>query len=187
MPAALLGSLTAAFHFGSAAASNSTDQLKTGGLRFGFVGSPASEVWSQRHDNESANDYSITLSFREAIEVHGHGFKMMTTEDAVLSDYLEFGKVPQLGLTKGCQGGEGSKGFVGSNCMENAKELWESFEKKYKMEDVGHKKFIVEKGSFDFKMVDSKIVEFKNYLKHKHKEMKFEDLIIILRIDEDNL
>ena len=28
--------------------------------------------------------------------------------------------------------------------------------------------------------------DFKNYLKHKHKEMKLEDLIMILRIDEDN-
>ncbi|KAL9270193.1 hypothetical protein AKJ16_DCAP09687 [Drosera capensis] len=40
MAAALLGSLTAAFHLGSAAASNSPDQLKTRGLRFGFVGLP---------------------------------------------------------------------------------------------------------------------------------------------------
>jgi hypothetical protein len=28
--------------------------------------------------------------------------------------------------------------------------------------------------------------EFKNYLKHKHKEMKLEDLIVRLRIEEDN-
>ena len=28
--------------------------------------------------------------------------------------------------------------------------------------------------------------DFKNYLKHKHKEMRLEDLIIRLRIKEDN-
>ena len=28
--------------------------------------------------------------------------------------------------------------------------------------------------------------EFKNYLKHKRKEMKLEDLIVRLRIEEDN-
>ena len=28
--------------------------------------------------------------------------------------------------------------------------------------------------------------DFKNYLKHKHKEMKLEDLIVRLRIEEDN-
>ena len=28
--------------------------------------------------------------------------------------------------------------------------------------------------------------DFKNYLKHKHKELKFEDLIVRLRIEEDN-
>ncbi|KAK3014683.1 hypothetical protein RJ639_009812 [Escallonia herrerae] len=41
--------------------------------------------------------------------------------------------------------------------MVNAKELWESLERKYKTEDAGLKKFVV--GKFlDFKMVDSKIV-----------------------------
>ena len=28
--------------------------------------------------------------------------------------------------------------------------------------------------------------DFKNYLKHKHKELKLEDLIVRLRIEEDN-
>ena len=28
--------------------------------------------------------------------------------------------------------------------------------------------------------------DFKNYLKHKHKEMRLEDLIVRLRIEEDN-
>ncbi|KAK4385744.1 hypothetical protein Sango_2698400 [Sesamum angolense] len=97
-----------------------------------------------------------------------------------------------------------------------ARALWESLEKKYKTEDVGLKKFIVEK-FLDFKMVDSKTVmnhvqefqmilhdlhakemklresfqvaamieklppqwkDFKNYLKHKWKEMGLEDLIV---------
>ncbi|XP_073285202.1 uncharacterized protein [Primulina huaijiensis] len=93
---------------------------------------------------------------------------------------------------------------------KTAKELWESLDRKYKTEDAGAKKFLV--GRFlDFKMVDSKpihaegmtlsesfqvvaIVEklppawndFKNYLKHKRKEMNIEELIVRLRIEEDN-
>lgn len=105
-----------------------------------------------------------------------------------------------------------------------AKELWESLDRKYIIEDAGSKKFVV--GRFlDYKMVDSKTVisqvqelqvilheihaegmvlsetfqvaaiieklppgwkDFKNYLKHKRKEMKIEDLIVRLRIEEDN-
>ncbi|XP_042467073.1 uncharacterized protein LOC122050211 [Zingiber officinale] len=108
--------------------------------------------------------------------------------------------------------------------IETTKFLWESLEKKYKIESVGLKKFIV--GRFlDFKMLDSKNVtsqvqdmqlimhdldaegmqlnesfkvaavieklpplwkDFKNYLKHKQKEMELEDLILRLRIEEDN-
>ncbi|KAL0285290.1 UNVERIFIED_CONTAM: hypothetical protein Sangu_2786800 [Sesamum angustifolium] len=105
-----------------------------------------------------------------------------------------------------------------------ARALWVSLEKKYQTEDVGLKKFIVEK-FLEFKMVDSKMVmnkvqefqmilhdlhaeemklsesfqvaatiekllplwkDFKNYLKHKRKEMGLDDLIVILRIEEDN-
>ncbi|KAK3019442.1 hypothetical protein RJ639_004513 [Escallonia herrerae] len=108
--------------------------------------------------------------------------------------------------------------------MVNAKALWESLERKYKTEDAGSKKFVVDK-FLDFKMVDSKTVisqvqefqlilhdihaemmvfgesfqvaalieklpptwkDFKNYLKHKRKEMTLEDLIVRLRIEEDN-
>ncbi|KAL6140531.1 hypothetical protein ACLB2K_058830 [Fragaria x ananassa] len=73
------------------------------------------------------------------------------------------------------------------------KELWESLEKKYKTEDAGAKKFIV--GRFlDYKMVACAIEklspawkDFKNYLKHKRKEMSMEDLEVKLRIEEDNL
>ncbi|XP_042409963.1 uncharacterized protein LOC121999335 [Zingiber officinale] len=108
--------------------------------------------------------------------------------------------------------------------IETAKSLWESLEKKYKIQSAGLKKFIV--GQFlNFKMVDSKsmtsqvqdlqlilhdldakgmklnesfkvamVIEklppswkvFKNYLKHKKKEMGLEDLILRLRIEEDN-
>ncbi|KAL0298967.1 UNVERIFIED_CONTAM: hypothetical protein Sradi_6556500 [Sesamum radiatum] len=71
-----------------------------------------------------------------------------------------------------------------------ARALWESLKKKYKIEDADLKKFIVEK-FLDFKMVDSKTVpplwkDFKNYLKHKRKGMGLEDLIVRLRVEEDN-
>ncbi|XXG54031.1 hypothetical protein AAC387_Pa03g2009 [Persea americana] len=77
--------------------------------------------------------------------------------------------------------------------LKIAKELWDSLDKKYKTEDAGMKKFVV--GRFlDYKMIDSKAVinqvqelqDFKNYLKHKRKEMKLEDLIVRLMIEEDN-
>ncbi|XP_062104170.1 uncharacterized protein LOC133815331 [Humulus lupulus] len=107
---------------------------------------------------------------------------------------------------------------------KTTKELWESLDHKYKVEDAGAKKFFV--GQFlNFKMVDSinvirqvqdlqliihgiyaegmilsesfqvaAIIEklppawldFKNYLKHKRKEMTVEDLICRLRIKKDN-
>ncbi|GJR08222.1 hypothetical protein Tco_0790874 [Tanacetum coccineum] len=99
-----------------------------------------------------------------------------------------------------------------------AKELWESFEKKYKTEDARTKKHVVAR-FLEFKMVDAKTVmsqvqdlqvvlhiihaegmnlsetfqeaamikklppswvDFKNYLKHKRKEMSVEDLIVRL-------
>ncbi|GKA75991.1 hypothetical protein Tco_0782369 [Tanacetum coccineum] len=71
------------------------------------------------------------------------------------------------------------------------KELWESLERKYKTKDAGTKKFVVAR-FLDYKMADSKNVisqvdaiieklpqswvEFKNYLKHKQKEMSVKDL-----------
>ncbi|KAH0654259.1 hypothetical protein KY285_031717 [Solanum tuberosum] len=108
--------------------------------------------------------------------------------------------------------------------VKTSKELWDALEKKYKIEDVGMKKFIVAK-FLDYKMIDSKTVvtqvqelqviiydllakglivndafqvaaiieklpplwkDFKNYLKHKRKEMTIEDLMVKLRIKEDN-
>ncbi|XP_031378450.1 uncharacterized protein LOC116193838 [Punica granatum] len=92
--------------------------------------------------------------------------------------------------------------------FKTAKELWESLDRKYKPEYAGAKKFLV--GRFlDFKMVDLRTAEgialsesfqmdvvneklspgwkdFKNYLKHKRKEMTMEDLVVKLRIEEDN-
>nr|GEY28168.1 hypothetical protein [Tanacetum cinerariifolium] len=62
-------------------------------------------------------------------------------------------------------------------------------------EDAGTKKFVVAR-FLEYKMVDSKNVvsqlppswvEFKNYLKHKRKEMSVEDLVVRLRIEEDNM
>ena len=107
---------------------------------------------------------------------------------------------------------------------EFAKVLWNTLERKYKIEDAGSKKFMVGK-YLDYKMVDSKLVtiqvdefqiilhgldtegmimnepfkvasiieklppswkDFKNYLKHKKKEMTLEDLSVRLQIEENN-
>ncbi|KAL8088726.1 hypothetical protein AgCh_038491 [Apium graveolens] len=60
-----------------------------------------------------------------------------------------------------------------------------------KPQDAGANKCIVSR-FLDYKMADSKTVlppawkMFKNYLKHKRKEMTMEDLILRLRIEEDN-
>ncbi|XP_049385864.1 uncharacterized protein LOC125849966, partial [Solanum stenotomum] len=87
--------------------------------------------------------------------------------------------------------------------VKTSKELWDALEKKYKKEDVGMKKFIVAK-FLDYKMIDRLVVndvfevaaiieklpplwkDFKNYLKHKRKEMTVEDLMVRLRIEEDD-
>ncbi|KAA0042920.1 pol polyprotein [Cucumis melo var. makuwa] len=81
--------------------------------------------------------------------------------------------------------------------VDSTKNLWTSLEKKYQIEVAGVKKFIV--GKFlDYKMVDSKTVasiieklppswkDFKNYLKHKRKEIKLEELVVRLGIEENN-
>ncbi|PIN24131.1 hypothetical protein CDL12_03152 [Handroanthus impetiginosus] len=87
-------------------------------------------------------------------------------------------------------------------------ERLEKLDKKYRTKDASLKKFVIDK-FLDYKMVDSKSVmsqvqglqiilfamieklplswkDFKNYLKHKRKEMKLEDLIIRLPIEDDN-
>uniref|UniRef100_A0A2N9IC33 CCHC-type domain-containing protein n=1 Tax=Fagus sylvatica TaxID=28930 RepID=A0A2N9IC33_FAGSY len=77
--------------------------------------------------------------------------------------------------------------------IKTARELWDSLDKKYKTEDAGTKKFIegmTLSESFQVATIIEKLPsswkEFKNYLKHKRKEMKLEDLIVRLRIEEDN-
>ncbi|XP_070054039.1 uncharacterized protein [Nicotiana tomentosiformis] len=88
------------------------------------------------------------------------------------------------------------------SAMNTSKELLDALEKKYKTEDTCLKKFVVAK-FLDYKIMDSKTVgiqvqelqlifhdliaeDFKNYFKHKRKEMKLEDLVIRLEIEEDN-
>ncbi|KAF3661878.1 putative glucan endo-1,3-beta-glucosidase A-like [Capsicum annuum] len=98
---------------------------------------------------------------------------------------------------------------------QDIKETVGALERKYKTEDAGIKKFLVAR-FLDFKMIDNKSVvsqvqelqviihdllaevaaiveklpplwkDFKNYLKHKRKEMTIEDFIVRLRIEEDN-
>ncbi|XP_070037026.1 uncharacterized protein [Nicotiana tomentosiformis] len=76
------------------------------------------------------------------------------------------------------------------SAMNTSKELWDALEKKYKTEDTCLKTFVVAK-FLDYKMIDSKNLpsswrDFKNYLKHKRQEMKLKDLVIRLKIEEDN-
>nr|GEX36110.1 hypothetical protein [Tanacetum cinerariifolium] len=75
------------------------------------------------------------------------------------------------------------------------KELWESLKRMYKTKDVGTKKFMVA-SILDYKMVDSKNVisqvQDLQVLLHDIRvegmtlKMSVEDLVILLRIDEDN-
>ncbi|GFS40360.1 hypothetical protein Acr_00g0068100 [Actinidia rufa] len=77
-----------------------------------------------------------------------------------------------------------------------AKELWKSLEKKYKTEDAGvilheiHVEGMQLSETFQVAAMIEKLSpswkDFKNYLKHKRKEMNLEDLIVRLRIEEDN-
>ncbi|XP_069155773.1 uncharacterized protein [Solanum lycopersicum] len=80
------------------------------------------------------------------------------------------------------------------NNVRTSKELWDALEKKYKTEDAGMKKFIVAK-ILEYKMINMAAIieklpplwkDFKNYLKHKSKEMTVENLTVRLRIEEDN-
>ncbi|XP_070045973.1 uncharacterized protein [Nicotiana tomentosiformis] len=75
--------------------------------------------------------------------------------------------------------------------MKTSKELWIALEKKYKTEDAGiFIEGLVINEAFQVATMIMKLPplwkDFKNYLKHKHKEMSLEDLIIRLRIEEDN-
>ncbi|KAL0284940.1 UNVERIFIED_CONTAM: hypothetical protein Scaly_2834300 [Sesamum calycinum] len=60
---------------------------------------------------------------------------------------------------------------------KTARALSESLKKKYKIEDVGLKKFICATTTME---------GFQNYLTHKRKEMGLDDLIVRLRIEGDN-
>ncbi|TMX05447.1 hypothetical protein EJD97_020733, partial [Solanum chilense] len=89
------------------------------------------------------------------------------------------------------------------NAITASKQSPDALEKKYNTEDACLKKFVVEK-FLDYKMVDNMVVneafqvaalikklppswnDFKNYLKHKRREMKLQDLVIRLKIEEDN-
>ncbi|GJW52759.1 DNA polymerase zeta catalytic subunit-like protein [Tanacetum coccineum] len=79
-----------------------------------------------------------------------------------------------------------------------AREIWESLEKKYMTQVVGSKKFVV--GKFlNFKMNDAKPVvkqveelqiifhEMELYLKHLTDDMSFEQLVLKIRVEEDNM
>ncbi|XP_070677966.1 uncharacterized protein [Malus domestica] len=68
---------------------------------------------------------------------------------------------------------------------KTAKELWESLEKKYKIDDAGSKKFVIV-GAIIEKLPTS-WNDFKIYLKHKRREMNMEDLILRLRVKEDHI
>ncbi|KAB2614628.1 hypothetical protein D8674_021216 [Pyrus ussuriensis x Pyrus communis] len=107
---------------------------------------------------------------------------------------------------------------------EAPKSLWESLDKKYKINDVGSKKFVIDK-FVKYTMLDSKSVvssveeiqkliyelhsegceinehfqvgaiikklptswnDFKIYLKHEHREMNMEDLIMRLGVEENH-
>ncbi|XP_070055232.1 uncharacterized protein [Nicotiana tomentosiformis] len=94
--------------------------------------------------------------------------------------------------------------------MNTSKEIWDALEKQYKTEDACLKMFVVAM-FLDYKMIDNKIVgtqvqelqlifhdliaegmfppswrDFKNYLKHRCKETKLKDLVIRLKIEEDD-
>ncbi|RVW41557.1 Retrovirus-related Pol polyprotein from transposon TNT 1-94 [Vitis vinifera] len=79
---------------------------------------------------------------------------------------------------------------------KTAKELWESLDRKYKLRMPGLRNLLwvasstIRCETFQVAAIIKKLPpawkDFKNYLKHKRKEMSIEDLIIRLRIEEDN-
>ncbi|XP_070022483.1 uncharacterized protein [Nicotiana sylvestris] len=70
--------------------------------------------------------------------------------------------------------------------METSKELWIKLEKKYKTEDAGLKKFVAAK-FLDYKMVDNKsVIAQVQELQVIIHDLLAEDLIVRLRIEEDN-
>ncbi|XP_070034413.1 uncharacterized protein [Nicotiana tomentosiformis] len=124
--------------------------------------------------------------------------RMVAVENVLLLDHTQFSALYQQGRPVL---GEETRDY---ECiMKTSKELWNALEKKYKTKDVGLKKFVAAK-FLDFKLVVVSMVineafevpafieklppmlkDFKNYLKHKRKEKKLEDLIVSLRIGEE--
>lgn len=114
-----------------------------------------------------------------AKEVHWDGFQAMFAKDVVLSDNIESGEILGRGssydqwwcdlqklttwkhndfVQKYILSGLDNTLYNIYNPINFVKELWESFDKKkYKLEDVSSKKFVVDK-FLDFKMIDSKTV-----------------------------
>ncbi|XP_060668925.1 uncharacterized protein LOC132800045 [Ziziphus jujuba] len=74
--------------------------------------------------------------------------------------------------------------YYGTN---SAKKLWETLDQKYKTENDGSRKFVV---AFQVVAMIEKLPpswgDFRNYLKHKRKEMDMEALIGKFRIEDDN-
>ncbi|XP_076934880.1 uncharacterized protein LOC143601320 [Bidens hawaiensis] len=70
--------------------------------------------------------------------------------------------------------------------IPSAKELWDTLEYKYKTKNTG----MTFSETFQVASIIEKLpprwVDFKSYLKHKRKEMTIEDLVVRLRIEEDN-
>ncbi|XP_076886939.1 uncharacterized protein LOC143536954 [Bidens hawaiensis] len=69
---------------------------------------------------------------------------------------------------------------------KTAKELWEPLDRKYKTEDSGMSLSETFQVACIIEKLPPSWVDFKNYLKHKRKEMTIEDLVVRLRIEEDN-
>ncbi|CAN6687605.1 unnamed protein product [Malus baccata var. baccata] len=66
---------------------------------------------------------------------------------------------------------------------KTAKELWESLDKKYKIDDADSKKFVIVRAIIE--KLTTYLNDFKIYLKHKRLEMNMKDLIMRLRVEED--
>ncbi|KAH9678457.1 hypothetical protein KPL71_025717 [Citrus sinensis] len=70
---------------------------------------------------------------------------------------------------------------------KTTKELWESLDRKYKIEDA---EWMMLSETFQVAVIIEKLPpawkDFKSYLKHKRKEMNIEGLVVKLRIEEDN-
>ncbi|XP_076929329.1 aldehyde dehydrogenase 22A1-like [Bidens hawaiensis] len=71
-------------------------------------------------------------------------------------------------------------------CKAKTAKEWESLDRKYKTEDAGMSLSETFQVACIIEKLPPSWVDFKNYLKHKRKEMTIEDLVVRLRIEEDN-